>query len=91
MIVNEQEKQQALKDVNKRLMKIQFIGAIGNILVGLAIYGIWGAQGNAFLPILNNMDVVYSMLVVGIVIIVWQFANYFPLIKKRIELTKADT
>ncbi len=91
MIVNEQEKQQALKDVNKRLMKIQIIGAIGNILVGLALYGIWGAQGNAFLPILNNMDVAYSMLVLGIIIMTWQFANYFPLIKKRIELTKADT
>lgn len=91
MIYNEQEKQQALKDINKRLIKIQFIGAIGNILLGLALYGIWGAQGDAFLPILNNMDVVYSMMVVGIMIIVWQFANYFPLIKKRIELTKADT
>jgi len=89
MIYNEQEKQQELKTVNARLMKIQIIGALGNILVGLAIYGIWGAQGDAFLTILNNIDVVYSMLVLGFAIMIWQYANYFPLIRKRIELTKA--
>lgn len=85
---NQAEKEQQLKEVNQRLIKIQIIGALGNILVGLALYGIWGAQGDAFLPILNNMTVAYSMMVIGIMILVWQFSNYFPLIKKKIALTK---
>jgi len=89
-MINEAERLQQVKEISRRIIKIQVIGAVGNILVGLAIYGIWGAQGNAFLPILNNLNVVYSMLVIGIVIMTWQYANYFPLIKKRNELTESN-
>jgi len=89
-MLNDAERKQQLKAISRRIFKIQVIGALGNILVGLAIYGIWGAQGNAFLPILNNLDVVYSMLVIGIFIMIWQYANYFPLIRERDKLSEPD-
>jgi len=89
-MINEAERAQQIKEVTANLVKIQVFGAIGWILVGLAMYGIWGAQGNAFHPLLNDSDVVYGMLYVGIAIMVVEFAIYIPLLRKRIVLTKGN-
>jgi len=80
-------KQEELDYVTKKIVKIQILGAPGAILVGLAFYAIFGAQGDAFHPLLNNMDVVYSMLVVGGLIMVWEFMSFWKLIgrKKRLQ------
>ena len=88
-MINEAERAQQLKEVKVRLVKVQMFGAIGWILVGFAMYGIWGAQGDAFHPLLNDSNVVYGMLTVGIVIMVVEMVVYIPLLKKRIELTKS--
>jgi len=88
MIYNEQEKQQQLKTISKKIIKVQILGAPGTILLGLALYAIFGAEGDAFHPLLNNMDVVYSMLIIGIVIMVWEFVTFISLVRKRAELTK---
>ena len=90
LMINEAERAQQLKEVTAKLIKVQMFGAIGWILVGLAIYGIWGAQGNAFHPLLNDSNVVYGMLTVGIVIMVVEMAIYIPLLKKHVELTKSS-
>jgi len=87
---NEAEKQQQLKDISSKIVKIQILGAPGTILVGLALYAIFGANGDAFHPILNNMDVVYSMMLIGIAIMVWEFATFISLLRKRAKLVKDD-
>jgi len=88
MIYNEQEKQQQLNEISKKIVKVQILGAPGTILLGLALYAIFGAQGDAFHPLLNNMDVVYSMLFIGIAIMVWELITFIALVRKRAELTK---
>jgi len=85
---NEQEKQQQIKDITRKIVKVQILGAPGTILLGLALYAIFGANGDAFHPLLNDMDVVYSMLILGIVIMAWEFMTFISLIRKRAELTK---
>ena len=89
-MINEAERAQQLKEVTAKLIKVQMFGAIGWILVGFAMYGIWGAQGNAFHPLLNDSNVVYGMLTVGIAIMIVEFVIYIPLLKKRIALTKSN-
>jgi len=85
---NEQEKQQQIKDITRKIVKVQILGAPGTILLGLALYAIYGANGDAFHPLLNDMDVVYSMLILGIVIMAWEFLTFISLIRKKAELTK---
>ena len=85
---NEQERQQKIKEISNKIVKIQILAAPGTILLGLALYAIFGANGDAFHPLLNNMDVVYSMLVIGVVIMVWEFLTFISLIRKRAELMK---
>ena len=85
---NEQEKQQQIKDITRKIVKVQILGAPGTILLGLALYAIFGANGDAFHPLLNDMDVVYSILIIGIVIMAWEFMTFISLIRKRAELTK---
>lgn len=90
MVINEAERAQQLKETTAKFIKVQLIGSIGTILVGLALYAIFGAQGNAFHPLLNDSDVVNGMLIVGIVIMGWQFVTIIPLMKKRIKLSKPE-
>ncbi|MCK4744412.1 MAG: hypothetical protein KAT25_11375 [Sulfuriflexus sp.] len=87
-MINEAERAQQLKEITAKFIKVQLIGSIGTILVGLALYAIFGAQGNAFHPLLNDTDVAHGMLIVGGVIMVWQYATIIPLMKKRVKLTK---
>jgi len=89
-MINEQEKKQRIKEITSKMVKVQIFGAPGTILVGLALYGIFGANGNAFHPLLNNMDVVYGMFIVGGAIMVWEFIAYISLLKERNELTKSS-
>ena len=87
---NKQEKAQQIKENTAKFIKVQIIGSIGTILVGLALYAIFGAQGDAFHPLLNDMEVVNGMLIVGSVIMIWQYVTIIPLMKKRVALSKME-
>jgi len=79
-------KQEELDYITKKIVKIQILGAPGTIMLGLAFYAIFGAQGDAFHPLLNDMNVVYSMLGLGVVITVWEFMTFWKLIKQKKKL-----
>jgi len=87
-MINEAERAQQLKEISQKMIKVQVMGAIGPILFGLALYAIFGANGDAFHPLLNNMDVVYSMLITGGAIMLWEFVVFIGLAKKRASLEK---
>jgi len=85
--MNEAEKAQQLKQNTYKMIKVQVMGSIGSILLGLALYGIFAAKGNAFHPLLNDPDVLYSMLITGAVIMAWEIVVFISIVKQRAVLT----
>ena len=83
-------RQEQLNDVNRKIFIINILGAPGAILIGLSLYAIFEADGNAFHPALNNLPIVYSMLVFGVAIEAWQLFKLLPLFKKRAALAKNE-
>jgi len=84
------ESLKTVKEIDKEIRKISLISSPGPIMLGLSLYSIFEAKGNAFLPILNNMQVVYGMLTLGAVICVWELKKISILSKLRAELTRKD-
>jgi hypothetical protein len=79
-------KEEELKAVRLKTVKVQLLGIPGAILIGLALYAIFVANGNAFHPALNDKNTAYTMLAIGIVIEVWQFFTLIPLWKRQMQL-----
>ncbi len=61
------ESKQSLQALQKRLMLLGLFNLIPHLALGLGLYGLFGAQGNAFLPALNNPQVCYALLGFGLV------------------------
>lgn len=80
-----QEERNKLK---KEYTQTQIIGAPGMILIGLGLYGVFGAKGNAFHPILNDLNTCYAMLAVGGVIAAWEAVTVFKISRKQAALDK---
>lgn len=85
------DNEQRLNKISKDISRVKIIGLAGPVLVGLAIYGIWGAGGNALHPLLNDTDITFSMLVIGIAVIIWEFVKLIPLFKQRARLSSKDS
>ncbi len=80
--------EEELKDLQKKMIMFNMLGAPGAILFALGLYGLFGAEGDAFIPILNNLNIVYGCLGIGAIIMVWEFLAIIPLIKRRAEIAK---
>ncbi|WP_126456016.1 hypothetical protein [Sulfuriflexus mobilis] len=83
--------EEQLKHIKSKIVKIQIIGAPGTILLGLGLYGMFGAQGNAFHPLLNDLNIVYGLLGVGATIALWQLFTLIPLWRKQSRLVKESS
>ncbi len=77
-----------LNSIRKELIKTQIIGAPGMILVGLGLYGAFGAKGNAFHPFLNDLNNCYAIFAVGGAIAVWEGIKVAQLTKRQSKLNK---
>lgn len=80
-----------LKQTEKEILKLNIVGMPGAIFIGLSLYAIFEANGNAFHPALNNQTFVYSLLAAGIIIEIWQLTKLLPLFKKRAKLAKQES
>ena len=83
MIVNEED---GLKEIKKKIIKTQMIGTPGAILLGVGLYGMFGADGDAFHPLLNDEIFVKNILVIGAAIEIWRFYVLIPLFKKKSKI-----
>ncbi len=63
--------EEKIKEIEKRIALIGVIDAPGAVLVGLGLYAKFEANGNAFHPLLNDMDIVHAMLGIGTAIMIW--------------------
>lgn len=72
-----------LESTNKKIMKTKRIGYLGTILLGLGLYAIFVAEGNAFHPALNNPNIGYGLIICGALISTWEIAKLIPLWKLK--------
>ena len=77
------DSEQQLKDIKSKILRVQLLGAPGAVILGLGLYGLFAANGDAFHPALNDMRVVYSLIAAGGAIEIWQFMQLLPLLKQQ--------
>ena len=82
----EDSKEYELAQIQKKISLTSIIETPGVAMVGLGLYGKFGANGDAFHPLLNDMDIVNGMLVVGGIIMVWGAARVMSLLKEQRRL-----
>ena len=76
-------REKELSQIKSKIIKINIIGYPGLILLGLGLYGLFGAKGDAFHPMLNDMKVVYGFIAYGIASVIWEFTQLIPLYRKK--------
>ena len=80
-----------LKSIQRKMVQSQIISAPAMILIALALYGLFGADGQAFHPLLDDVTTLYIMLAVGIVIELWQLSVFLPLVRKHAIIARDMT
>ena len=80
--------EEELATIKKKIVKTQLIGTPGAILIGIGFYGMFGANGDAFHPLLNDEVFVQRILIIGVAIEIWQFYVLIPLFKRQSKLAK---
>ncbi len=75
-----------LKRIKKKMLVTQIIGSPGLIFLGIGLYGMFGVDGNAFHPLLENKNFIYGLLAAGVIIEVWQLFVLIPLFIKHSKL-----
>ncbi|MGH1487290.1 MAG: hypothetical protein ACRBCI_13840 [Cellvibrionaceae bacterium] len=78
--------EERLKEIDKKIFLQQFFDAPGTIMVGLGLYAKFAANGNAFLPLLNNPNVVNGMLVMGVTIMAWGGYKVLTLVLEKARI-----
>lgn len=82
--------EQRIAEIEKELLKVSIIDAPGVLMLGLGLYGKFGADGNAFHPLLNNPDVYHGLLVVGAAIAAWCAYKFIRLSKEKLALERKE-
>ncbi|WP_127474905.1 hypothetical protein [Sulfurivermis fontis] len=80
------DREKEAKDIERKLLWVSVIDTPGAILVGLALYGKFAADGNAFHPLLNNDSVLAAMFAVGGAIMAWGVWQVIALSRRRAKL-----
>ncbi|MEM9603489.1 MAG: hypothetical protein AAGA11_11545 [Pseudomonadota bacterium] len=75
-----------MKAIDKDIVKVAMLDAPGTALVGLGLYAKFAANGDAFLPFLNDSGIVNLMLVAGVGIMLWGARKVFLLISEKQRL-----
>lgn len=81
--------EEELKKLKKEFIKYQILGFPGTIFLGLGLYGVFGAKGNAFHPFLNDINNCYVLLGLGGVISIWELFHILRITRKQSKLKNA--
>ena len=72
------------------IIKYSVIDGVGSVMLGLGLYGKYGANGNAFHSLLDNPSVVIALLVVGAIVMAWGGFNMLSLMKEKAKRMPLD-
>jgi hypothetical protein len=79
-----------LTQIRRKMVLVPLLGAPGTLLVGLSLYGLFAANGDAFLPLLNEPQNCYLMLALGAAIAVWEMVSVIRLSRRRQQLRASN-
>ena len=77
---------QQLAAIKREILKTQLFGIPAALLLGLGLYGLFAANGNAFHPLLDNRNIVYAMLIAGVILEVLQMYRLIPVLKEQARI-----
>jgi len=80
--------QQRIKTIEKETIKTAILESPGTLMVGLGLYAKFAANGDAFLPILNDDSVVNGMLFIGAAIMLWGSYKIFTLGREKAQILR---
>ena len=80
-------KRMNLTEVKSKIKKIKLFTAPASILIAISLYALFSANGDAIHPLLNNKNVVYIILMAGVVIEIVALFKLLPLLKLQKELS----
>lgn len=75
-----------MKEIDKKILMVGIIDLPGTIMFGLGLYAKFAANGNAFIPLLNDQRVADALLVIGAVIMAWGGYQVFILGREKARL-----
>ena len=78
--------EQRIQEIEKELIKVSIIDAPGTIMVGLGLYGKYGANDNAFHPLLNDPNIFHTLIAVGAAIMAWGGYKILTLSREKVRL-----
>ena len=77
---------QQLAAIRREILKTQLFGIPAALLLGFGLYGLFAANGNAFHPLLDDRNIVYAMLIAGVILEVLQMYRLIPLLKAQARI-----
>jgi hypothetical protein len=77
-----------IKEIDKKILMTNIIDLPGTIMFALGLYGKFAANGNAFVPWLNDGQVVNFLLVFGALIMAGGGYRIFTLIREKARLVR---
>ena len=83
-------REEELKQVQKELLFLNIIDMPAALLVGLGLFAVFGAEGNAIPALLNDKTFAYGAIVIGGAIMAWCMVKMLPLLKQKAQLANDE-
>ena len=76
----------SVKNIEAAIIKYSALDGLACLMLSMGLYGKFAAQGEAFMPILNNSKVVNGLLFLGVIILVVSGSKLFSLMRQKAKL-----
>lgn len=84
--------QKRARELSRKIIFLQILFAPGAIMLGLGAYAMYGADGAAFIEILNNREAQFALIGLGVILLIIEGFLVIPLAVEKDRLTKkSDT
>lgn len=81
-----EDAEQAIKQIDKKIVKASIINAPGSMMFGLGLFGKFAGNAANSYPFLSNPSTVNALLILGAVVMVWGGFQVFTLSKQKSQL-----
>jgi|GEM_PF-684674 len=75
-----------IKNLEKEINRLNMVDIPGMVLLGLGLYGVFGAKGDAFIAALNNQAVAYGTIAIGLAVVGHTLWRLIPLLLRHARL-----